>query len=511
MYQFLKDSCFDKIEKMKKEIVLISIFFFLLIIAYFTTDQWLDPDFGWHLKTGELILQRGVPKVDWYSFTMPDFPWIDHEWLTDVLIYKIYSFFGFKFLLVLFLAISILAIFLQINFEKFWYSIFLISLGYLSCFFYLGVRPQIITWLFLSILLKILDSFLRKKRQKIIFAFPALFLIWVNLHGGFFVGIFILLLTLFLKGLEREWSLFFSLFIILSLSFVATLINPYGIRIYEEVFRTIGDRNLIFIIAEWSPLPFHVSVFQFLYLGLFLTFFFALLKFKEINLKDLVLPLVFLFFALLHTRHFPLFVIVSLPYFTDFLVKVKNKISPFGKKLLFSHDKISLSILGVLAFLIIFQLYSFLSPKNKGLTYPSPEAISFLKTLPLSENLFNPYEWGGYLIWKIPERRVFIDGRMPSWRKDGKYIVSDYLKIRRREGNFQEILEKYDIKLILLEKEEKKEFKMKGKIGNFLLKENWILEFLLGIKPEKKLYQILIENGWKEIFEDETAIILYKK
>jgi hypothetical protein len=492
-----------------KLIILILTFSLLLIIAYFTTDQRLDPDFGWHLKTGELILQKGIPKVDWYSFTMSDFPWIDHEWLTEILIYKIYSYFGFKFLLILFLIISLLAIFLQINFERFSYSIFLISLGYLSCLSYLGVRPQIITWFFLSIFLKTLNSFLKETKWELIFIFPLLFLIWVNLHGGFFVGIFILVLILLLKGLEKNWFLFFSFFIILSLSFIVTLFNPYGIRIYEEVFRTIGDKNLIFTIAEWSPLLFHASVFQILYLSLFLTLAFAFIRFKEVKFKDLFLPFIFLIFALLHTRHFPLFVILSLPLLTDLLVRARNKVYPFRERLLFSRDRKSFLILGTLTFLIIFQLYSFFSPTNKGLTYPSPETISFLKALPLSENLFNPYEWGGYLIWKIPERKVFIDGRMPSWRKDGKYILNDYLKIRRGEI-FQEILEKYDIKLILLEKEEKNEIKMRGKIGNFLLKENWILEFLLGIKPEKKLYRLLIENGWKEIFEDETAIILKK-
>ena len=84
-----------------KIIILLVSLFFLLIIGYFTTLNWLDPDFGWHLKTGELILERGVPKIDWYSFTMPDFLWIDHEWLTDVFIFKINSLFGFKILLLI--------------------------------------------------------------------------------------------------------------------------------------------------------------------------------------------------------------------------------------------------------------------------------------------------------------------------------------------------------------------------------------------------------------------------
>jgi hypothetical protein len=70
-------------------------FLVLICLAYLWTFRDLDPDFGWRVKTGELILQRGIPKIDWYSFTMPDFPWIDHACLL------IFSFTKFTQILVL--------------------------------------------------------------------------------------------------------------------------------------------------------------------------------------------------------------------------------------------------------------------------------------------------------------------------------------------------------------------------------------------------------------------------
>src|SRR3989344_9531753 len=77
--------------------------------------------------------------------------------------------------------------------------------------------------------------------------------------------------------------------------------------------------------------------------------------------------------------------------------------------------------------------------------------MAFLKTLPLSENIFNEYGWGGYLIWKIPERKYFIDGRMPSWRQNGQFVFGDYIKITKAEIGFDKILEKYDIKYAILQ------------------------------------------------------------
>src|SRR3990167_10696773 len=45
----------------------------------------LDPDFGWHVRMGNYILANGIPQTDPLSYTMPNFPFIDHEWLTNVL------------------------------------------------------------------------------------------------------------------------------------------------------------------------------------------------------------------------------------------------------------------------------------------------------------------------------------------------------------------------------------------------------------------------------------------
>src|SRR3990172_1739641 len=60
--------------------------FFLLKSFYFH-----DPDFGWHIKMGELILTHGIPAKAPFSYTMPSFPFVDHEWFTNVLIYILYE------------------------------------------------------------------------------------------------------------------------------------------------------------------------------------------------------------------------------------------------------------------------------------------------------------------------------------------------------------------------------------------------------------------------------------
>jgi hypothetical protein len=60
-----------------------------------------DLDVWWHLKTGELIAAGGgaIPKVNLYSFTAPLSPWVTHEWLSQVVLYGIFSLFGWNGLL----------------------------------------------------------------------------------------------------------------------------------------------------------------------------------------------------------------------------------------------------------------------------------------------------------------------------------------------------------------------------------------------------------------------------
>ena len=504
----------------------LTLFFILIGFGYLQTVNILDPDFGWHLKTGELILERGVPKVDWYSYTMPDFPWVDHEWLTDVLIYKLHSVFGYQSLLLLFLSLTALAFIIFIKIEHFYIYLVPVLFGFLSVLSYLGLRPQIITAFFVAISWKVLIDFLKKDNKgfHLFYLTPILFLIWVNLHGGFAAGIFVLSLVLALEifkrtiVFERMMGLrFFQgqysekistqktilLFWILVLSFLATLINPYGIRIYEEVFRTVGDNFLRFHIAEWLPLfGTGASALTIFYLALTVGLL-AVLR-KKIEPNKTVLLTVFLVLSFLSQRHFLIFVILSIPVLSEMILILKEEIKPERVKMLFSgFGRLAVTFfIFALLFSGFFQNTKRLLKRENQIDYPSDSAIAFLRSLPLSENLFNDYGWGGYLIWKLPERKLFIDGRMPSWRQNGQFTFGDYIKITDAEDGFQGLLDKYNTKIIMLQSAEKnKEPKKEALI------ENW-LSRIMGYNSPGNLYEELIGSDWENVYDDGIAVIL---
>ncbi|MDT8306810.1 MAG: hypothetical protein RRC07_12810, partial [Anaerolineae bacterium] len=57
---------------------------FALALFVVAVRKTVDPDLWWHLRTGEYILNNGLPRTDVFSFTVPDHRWITHEWLSQV-------------------------------------------------------------------------------------------------------------------------------------------------------------------------------------------------------------------------------------------------------------------------------------------------------------------------------------------------------------------------------------------------------------------------------------------
>src|SRR3989344_8844483 len=83
----------------------------LTFLIYFLKAKiFLDPDFGWSLRLGELILKSGIPNKDPFSYTMPSYPYVDYEWLTHVTMAKLYSLSGYTGLALIFTLFAIITI-----------------------------------------------------------------------------------------------------------------------------------------------------------------------------------------------------------------------------------------------------------------------------------------------------------------------------------------------------------------------------------------------------------------
>jgi len=462
----------------------------------------LDPDFGWHLRLGEIITSSGIPVTDPLSYTMPSFSYIDIQWLTNVFFKIFYPSVGIQGLSLVYSVVALLTLFLVLkNKDKkqlFWEVPTVLSVAIL--FGYFGVRPQVSSWLLWAIFLAIVLNEERWKKWR--YLLPGLVVLWVNLHGSFALSIVTLLILTAVRLWQRKLKL--DLILVLIVSILASFINPYGPRIWHEVWLQVSDASLRWKILEWQPafFSFNLPFISFLAISLTLVW----INRKRFRLEELVLFAFFLFQGLGSVRHVPLWVILSLPmtiaaftYTLDRVKKIRFAKERFRK--LYRYALYGSLVIALSQFILGFNGAKVLS---EGEFYPR-EAVVFLeKNLP-SGQIFSEYGWGGYLSWKLPQKKVFIDGRMPSWRYkenpsgESDYIMKEYVALLSGKVSYKEVFEKYGVEVVLWPQKRKVRFldALSQKIEEWLFKKED--PFDLTIELEK--------DGWKRVYEDNTSQI----
>ena len=136
--------------------------------------------------------------------------------------------------------------------------------------------------------------------------------------------------------------------------------------------------------------------------------------------------------------------------------------------------------------------------------YPK-KAVEWLKGQNLPGQMISDYGWGSYLTWKYPEKKVFIDGRMPSlrWKAPGgerDWVFKDYLDIVSGGKNLDSLFEQYNVRVALLPK---RNLGSKKALWQITLPEWWPKKET----KKKSLAERLEEKGWKKIYEDEVAVV----
>jgi hypothetical protein len=159
----------------------------LLFARYFVSST--DPDYWWHVRTGQYIVETGtLPRAEIYSYTVPDRPWVTHEWLAEVLLYVVQQRFGYVGNVVLFAALAALTALVVYATCRVrglgepsaaMLMLWAVGIGMGSA----NVRPQLLTTLMLAVCALLLTLYLRGQTRAI-WPYPLLMALWVNLHDG---------------------------------------------------------------------------------------------------------------------------------------------------------------------------------------------------------------------------------------------------------------------------------------------------------------------------------------
>jgi len=464
----------------------------LLVGAVFTAGRafYLDPDVWWHLRTGESILRTHQwPTADPYSFTVHGSPWMAYEWLGDVLLAGVQRAAGLRGLAGLDIALGaavVVALYVLATLRSrnskaaFVACLLLLMLAEVS----FTLRPQMLGYLFLVLTLIALERF-RQGRPGALWFLPFLFVVWVNTHGSFVVGLTAIaaywasgLVKFSVGGLEaRRWSPAQRqrLALVFLLCLVALLLTPYGARLAVYPLDMAFAQPLnVANIREWQPMAFDLMVGK-LFLALLLLFLVAQVTFRpSYRLGEIALLLLGAVMACLHAR----FVLVFVPFFAPLVAVLLARWVPEYAP---AKDRYALNAI-LVAVMVVGMIRFF--PSRRALertvaaAFPQ-QAVDYLRQHPVPLPMFNSYGFGGFLIWSLgPSQHVFIDGRADIYEREG--VLSDYLNIERLAPHALATLRAYGVESCLVDRDEP-------------------LATLLAASPE-----------WRQVYVDKVAALFVR-
>lgn len=416
---------------------MIQILTVMTVIFLMSIQPPADLDLGWHLRYGEYFFKTGqVLKDNIFSIVWPDYKWVQASWGYDLIAYWLYSHFSFLGMSV-FAGIVTLLTFLVLIYplKKLTLSsliiLAVIFLTQTNQMYIAGLRSQTLSTLFFTLTLVISSSYLSSRTSigaGSIFILPFLFWLWANLHGGFSLGLGVIsLIWLTQRALRlipaKPWLLFGA---ILALSFLTPLINPWGLRIYEETFKHSSNTNLT-LIKEWMPFTKWIVEATVTSSVILLVLILGWMR-KKVSDIPYLLALILTTYLAFNALKFVTVLGVMLTFYLAQIFQ-ENKIAILSKKF------VKNIMTGVFLSLFLLDILFF----QKFVQLPTPDILHFswsnycqsvencsegitkimLKDPPKG-NGFNPYGMGGYLIFRVPQVKVFVDGRMAAWEENGQ-------------------------------------------------------------------------------------------
>jgi hypothetical protein len=468
----------------------------LLGLLGMTARSATDPDLWWHLRTGQWIVETGhVPHSDLFSFTRAGHAWVSHEWLSEVVFYELWKHASAAGLIV-FSAIITTAGFMLLYLrcllyggKKHWAAAATV-VGALASAPSWGVRPQMFTFTLASLLLWLLESSNKKDRPRLLFWIPPLFLLWLNLHAGFALGL--ALLFAYGVGLIAEtavgntpWKNAHPILLRVLLLLLACLalvpLNPSGAQLYRYPFDTLRSSGMQSFIGEWFSPDFHEWLYR-PFLLLWLLLLIALASSRSRPKGRVIVPLLLTSLAALDAvRHIPIFILVAIPVIAAALPvsSAPNAASQWRPDPSRFRPLFNMSVVILIAVFASVKWVSLARNQDAREAEQFPQkAVAFLQAGGQPQRIFVYYDWGGYAIWKLyPEYRVFVDGRADLYGDD---LLRQFKAAVQLRTGWRDVLDSWKVEAVL-------------------------------VPPSCALAQaLLLDPNWHAAFIDSKAIILVR-
>ncbi len=477
-----------------------------------------DGDTGWHIRTGEYILQtHSIPRQDFYSYTVSGTPWVAHEWLSEVVLAALHRYGGlmavgvFTGLVISASIFILLRYMMRLGLNVFSVLVTIVFVSMVTKIHWLA-RPHIFSFFFTVAATIALERYEKGEIRHLYILAPMMFL-WTNLHSGFVIGFALI-------GVYAIGNIFRALWAASDairelgrarathllwtggLSLVASSINPQGPAILLFPLRHVGMTLHINRISEWISPDFHnLFVFEVLVLFILLVLWLGVVRINSFEVSLLLLWAHLSFFSV---RFVPLFALTQAPLIArgvDGLAQHVRAALRAGHPLRWIGDRLGrvshdlchqsrefdrhlIAIVISAAVLIVgieggaLGVYAALSIHHDKTAFPVG-AVDFMEKNHFEGRLFHTDLYGGYLIYRLyPRVKVAIDGRGEVYGRTG--FFEKWLTVFDALPGWENILDEYHV-------------------GTVLWPSNKPTTALLRSSPE-----------WALVYSDETASVFVR-
>ena len=483
---------------------LLPIVLFGLIFVFHVSPMGLS-DFWWHMSSGRWIWENlAIPSVDYFTYTVPQdddlrrVVILQAYYLGQLSFYFVYDWFGVWGLLfykACLLTLPLWLLWRYLCYKKVDATAVLILISVLPFLFYRfdELRTVIFSFIGVIALLFLIEKFIDRLKseqpvQHYYWLMPLTMLLWGNLHRGFLIGWVLLLgyllfetVSLIRNTSELSQAAYKKMLLLFLACILVSLMNPNGIApIVANQSELAGP--FVNVVDEF----FSLWKYTRLYGAEFIFYSCAALSVLGAVFMIRCWPRVYPAHALLMTGfiyqgfstfRFSYFLVVMVlalaaPYYGDLTQKLKSR---FPSVLL----AIALGAILTLAYFTTQRTALLYGPWEKA--YIPDAAADYILDKKLPANVFNAFEFGGYLGWTLyPNYKIFIDQRNLDYP-----VYEEYG--RARNGDYQSIFEKYQVNTVL-----------------FFIKQP-----VLNVVPPI-VAKLLYDNNWQVVFVDGKSIVFVR-
>lgn len=488
----------------------------ILFVALFTMAVRVpaDTDTWWHLRAGRETLESGhILQVDLFSHPRYGSPWINHSWLSQVVLYWLFrdfSYAGLGLWMAAVVTAAFLFVYLQMEGDPFSRAFIVVLAAATSSTIWVA-RPQLFSFLLTAVVAYILYLFKWRGVNRLWLLLPV-FAVWVNLHAGYALGFMVLAAFVIGEVFNRLWLLgeraggqrsggeesspllrssapplswrgIGMVIGVAVLSAALLVLNPYGTRMWTYYLDTVGIGALQDFIQEWQSPDFH-PLYTHPFIWLLLATLAAMgLSGRRADGVDLALVGMFTYASLLAGRNFGPFALVIAPVLSRHVAAILTRLGWSGRLRIIGRSSVFRGAVNLILLLVIvglavvkvwMPLTDAFNEQERRKSLPVDAAAWILENRPEGE-MFNSYNWGGYLIWSLhPHYRVFADGRTDLY---GDEFLRRYLETQLGRPGFEDTLAEYGV--------------------------NFVLTY-----PDDVLsFRLECAGGWEEVYRDDVAVI----